>query len=127
MKAAVVEEIAKPLVVHAHCRTAVPMTPSSKSRPIVSVSPTITLGREAGPGSESPRSRRSSWAMNCVALPKRLESMLRNSKKGDRVAIPFNHSCGRCEQCQAGHQNVCLDLRMPMLHYTGGFGRYTQE
>jgi D-arabinose 1-dehydrogenase-like Zn-dependent alcohol dehydrogenase len=47
-------------------------------------------------------------------------------KKGDRVAIPFNHSCGRCEECQAGHQNVCLDLRFPMLHYTGGFGRYAK-
>jgi threonine dehydrogenase-like Zn-dependent dehydrogenase len=46
-------------------------------------------------------------------------------KRGDRVAIPFNHSCGSCEECQAG-QNVCLDLRMPMLHYMGGFGRYAK-
>jgi threonine dehydrogenase-like Zn-dependent dehydrogenase len=47
-------------------------------------------------------------------------------KRGDRVAIPFNHSCGSCEQCQAGHQNVCLDLRKPKLHYTDGFGRYAK-
>jgi D-arabinose 1-dehydrogenase-like Zn-dependent alcohol dehydrogenase len=46
--------------------------------------------------------------------------------RGDRVVVPFNHSCGRCEPCQAGHQNVCADLRLPMLNYTGGFGRYTK-
>ena len=44
----------------------------------------------------------------------------------DRVVVPFNHSCGRCDVCQAGHQNVCVDLRFPMLHYTGGFGRYAK-
>ncbi len=47
-------------------------------------------------------------------------------KKGDRVVVPFNHSCGVCEQCQDGHQNVCLNVRFPMFHYTGGFGRYAK-
>ena len=40
-------------------------------------------------------------------------------KKGDRVVVPFNHSCGICEQCRDGHENVCLDVRFPMFHYTG--------
>jgi D-arabinose 1-dehydrogenase-like Zn-dependent alcohol dehydrogenase len=47
-------------------------------------------------------------------------------KKGDRVVVPFNHSCGICEQCRDGHQNVCLDVRFPMFHYTGGYGRYAR-
>jgi D-arabinose 1-dehydrogenase-like Zn-dependent alcohol dehydrogenase len=47
-------------------------------------------------------------------------------KKGQRVVVPFHHSCGVCESCQAGHQNVCSDLRIPMFHYSGGFGQYAQ-
>jgi D-arabinose 1-dehydrogenase-like Zn-dependent alcohol dehydrogenase len=47
-------------------------------------------------------------------------------RRRDRVVAPFNHSCGRCEQCQAAHQNVCADLRLPMVHYSGGFGRYAK-
>ena len=47
-------------------------------------------------------------------------------KKGQRVVAPFHHSCGVCESCQAGHQNVCSDLRIPMFHYSGGFGQYAQ-
>lgn len=47
-------------------------------------------------------------------------------KQGQRVVVPFHHSCGTCESCQAGHQNVCSDLRIPMFHYSGGFGQYAQ-
>jgi D-arabinose 1-dehydrogenase-like Zn-dependent alcohol dehydrogenase len=47
-------------------------------------------------------------------------------KKGDRVVVPFNHACGSCEQCRDGHENVCLDARYPMFHYTGGYGQYTK-
>jgi D-arabinose 1-dehydrogenase-like Zn-dependent alcohol dehydrogenase len=45
---------------------------------------------------------------------------------GDRVVAPVNHSCGICEQCQAGHQSACLDVRFPMFHYSGGYGRYAK-
>lgn len=47
-------------------------------------------------------------------------------KKGDRVVVPFNHSCGICEQCRAGHQNMCLDVRLPMFHDSGGHSRYVK-
>jgi D-arabinose 1-dehydrogenase-like Zn-dependent alcohol dehydrogenase len=47
-------------------------------------------------------------------------------KKGQRVVVPFHHSCGICESCQSGHQNVCSDLQIPMFHYSGGFGQYAQ-
>ena len=53
-------------------------------------------------------------------------SEVRKFKKGQRVVVPFHHSCGVCESCQAGHQNVCSDLRIPAFHYSGGFGRYAQ-
>jgi D-arabinose 1-dehydrogenase-like Zn-dependent alcohol dehydrogenase len=53
-------------------------------------------------------------------------AQVKRVRRGDRVAVPFNHSCGKCETCQAGHQNVCSDLRIPMVHYAGGFGRYAK-
>lgn len=51
---------------------------------------------------------------------------VRNFKKGDRVTAPFNHSCGTCEFCQSGHQNVCSAMTLPMFHYSGGFAQYTK-
>ncbi len=53
-------------------------------------------------------------------------SAVKRFKKGQRVVVPFHHSCGVCECCQAGHQNVCSDLQIPMFHYSGGFGQYAQ-
>ena len=53
-------------------------------------------------------------------------SEVKRFKKGQRVVVPFHHSCGICESCQAGHQNVCSDLQIPMFHYSGGFGQYAQ-
>lgn len=47
-------------------------------------------------------------------------------KPGDRVVSPFCHACGACEQCGAGHQNVCGDLNLPGMHYTGGFAALTK-
>src|SRR5262245_45240502 len=100
------------------------MTPSLKSRPMVCVSPTTTSGREAGPWLGIATQPPVVLGHEFCGVVEEVGSNVTQFKKGDRVVIPFNHSCGRCEQCQAGHQNVCLDLRLPMLHYTGGFGRY---
>jgi D-arabinose 1-dehydrogenase-like Zn-dependent alcohol dehydrogenase len=47
-------------------------------------------------------------------------------KVGDRVVAPFNHGCGLCEYCSAGHQNVCSDLMLPGVHYTGGYAELTK-
>jgi D-arabinose 1-dehydrogenase-like Zn-dependent alcohol dehydrogenase len=47
-------------------------------------------------------------------------------KKGDRVVVPFNHGCGTCEYCQAGHQNVCANLQVVGFHYDGGYGQYAR-
>ena len=47
-------------------------------------------------------------------------------QKGDRVVSPFGHACGICEFCSDGHQNVCADLQLPSIHYTGGFASHTK-
>lgn len=44
---------------------------------------------------------------------------------GDRVVAPFNHGCGSCQYCSEGHQNVCTDLKLPGVHYTGGYAALT--
>lgn len=31
--------------------------------------------------------------------------------RGDLVAVDPNHACGRCEQCRAGHLNLCPNVR----------------
>ncbi len=47
-------------------------------------------------------------------------------QKGDRVVSPFGHGCGSCEFCNSGHQNVCANLQLPGMHYTGGYAGYTK-
>ncbi len=47
-------------------------------------------------------------------------------RKGDRVVSPFCHGCGSCESCSDGHQNVCANLQLPGMHYTGGYASRTK-
>ena len=47
-------------------------------------------------------------------------------RPGDRVVSPFCHGCGTCEMCESGHENVCSDLTLPGMHYTGGFAALTK-
>lgn len=47
-------------------------------------------------------------------------------QKGDRVVSPFCHACGACEFCTAGHENVCANLQLPGMHYTGGYASHTK-
>ncbi len=47
-------------------------------------------------------------------------------KKGDRVVSPFCHACGACDFCRAGHQNLCANLQLPGMHYTGGYATHTK-
>lgn len=53
-------------------------------------------------------------------------SEVKGVAKGDRVVSPFCHGCGDCEFCDAGHENVCANLTLPGMHYTGGFASYTK-
>jgi D-arabinose 1-dehydrogenase-like Zn-dependent alcohol dehydrogenase len=45
-------------------------------------------------------------------------------KKGDRVLVPFSSGCGACEWCRSGHHNVCDSFLTPGVVYWGGYGRY---
>lgn len=47
-------------------------------------------------------------------------------RKGDRVVSPFCHGCGSCEFCAEGHQNVCANMQLPGMHYTGAFATHTK-
>jgi L-iditol 2-dehydrogenase len=45
-------------------------------------------------------------------------------KKGDRVAIAPDVSCGECYYCKRGLVNLCVDHRMVGTHWPGGFAQY---
>jgi propanol-preferring alcohol dehydrogenase len=44
---------------------------------------------------------------------------------GDRVGAPWLHStCGECDYCKAGKENLCDDARFTGLHADGGYAEY---
>ena len=45
-------------------------------------------------------------------------------KVGDRRAIYAWGGCGRCAQCQEGHENLCAKPRSLSVHADGGFSNY---
>lgn len=50
---------------------------------------------------------------------------VKNFKKGDRVIVPFTIGDGTCPYCQSGHHNICENIQMPGFTSWGGYGRYT--
>ena len=44
-------------------------------------------------------------------------------RPGDRVLVPFSQGEGTCEWCRSGHQNVCDTPLVPGVAYWGGYGR----
>ncbi len=44
---------------------------------------------------------------------------------GQRVGVPWMHStCGRCEFCRRGEENLCREARFTGLHVDGGFAEF---
>ncbi|MDX1622905.1 MAG: zinc-binding dehydrogenase [Gemmatimonadota bacterium] len=43
---------------------------------------------------------------------------------GDRVLLPAVLTCGECEACRTGRENVCSDQRMLGNHVDGGYAEY---
>jgi propanol-preferring alcohol dehydrogenase len=44
---------------------------------------------------------------------------------GDRVGVPWLYStCGQCEYCRRGAENLCDDARFTGQHVDGGFAEY---
>ncbi len=47
-------------------------------------------------------------------------------KRGDPVGIPWlNFSCGRCEACHGGNENLCPNARFTGYHVDGGYAEFT--
>jgi D-arabinose 1-dehydrogenase-like Zn-dependent alcohol dehydrogenase len=53
-------------------------------------------------------------------------SEVKGFRKGDRVVSPFCQGCGTCEYCSAGHQNVCANIEIPGMHFSGGYATHTK-
>jgi len=49
---------------------------------------------------------------------------IRNWRAGDRVTVPFVSGCGRCPECQGGHQQVCDRQFQPGFTHWGSFAEY---
>jgi len=45
-------------------------------------------------------------------------------KKGQRVLIPAVLTCGKCEFCLEGRENVCQNMLMPGNHIDGAFAQF---
>ncbi len=45
---------------------------------------------------------------------------------GDRVGVPWlNRTCGECEYCRRGQENLCDRAQFTGLHVDGGYAQYT--
>lgn len=51
-------------------------------------------------------------------------SEVRRWENGDRVTLPFACGCGTCQQCAAGHQQVCDNYFQPGFTSWGSFAEY---
>ena len=47
-----------------------------------------------------------------------------NWQIGDRVTVPFISGCGSCQECHAGHQQVCENQEQPGFTHWGSFAEY---
>jgi propanol-preferring alcohol dehydrogenase len=46
-------------------------------------------------------------------------------QEGERVGVPWLHStCGKCEYCREGNENLCDAARFTGLHANGGYAQY---
>lgn len=46
-------------------------------------------------------------------------------KPGDRVVFPFNQGCGHCGYCSSGDQHICDNMGLSMMMGAGGFAAYS--
>lgn len=45
-------------------------------------------------------------------------------REGDRVLLPAVLTCGQCEMCRSGRENICYHMIMPGNHVDGGYAEY---
>ena len=51
-------------------------------------------------------------------------SQVNTLKKGDRVALHYNTSCGDCYYCSTGNEQFCTTVKMLGHHVDGGYAEY---
>jgi propanol-preferring alcohol dehydrogenase len=72
-----------------------------------------SLGRPVVPGHE------------LVGEVVRAGERVRGMRAGDRVGVPWlAWTCGRCERCRAGRENLCPAARFTGYHVDGGFAEH---
>lgn len=49
-----------------------------------------------------------------------------NFSAGDRVLIPPVFSCGHCDNCRLGRENICFNMVMLGNHINGAYAEYTK-
>jgi len=55
-----------------------------------------------------------------------LGSEVTKFNSGDRVGIAWiNSACGKCDFCQGGNENLCLEFQGTGCHVNGGYAQYT--
>jgi zinc-binding alcohol dehydrogenase family protein len=60
-----------------------------------------------------------------VGIVDRVGADVRAIKEGDRVGIAWlQQTCGRCEFCASGRENLCLGARFTGYHEDGGYADY---
>ena len=60
-----------------------------------------------------------------VGIVDRVGSGVRAIREGDRVGIAWlQQTCGRCEFCASGRENLCLGARFTGYHEDGGYADY---
>ncbi len=53
-------------------------------------------------------------------------SQVKDFKVGDRVLIPPVFSCGYCQNCRLGRENICFNMVMLGNHIDGAYAEYTK-
>ncbi len=61
-----------------------------------------------------------------VGVVERLGDGVRDLAIGDRVGIPWlGYSCGQCQYCKGGRENLCANARFTGYQIDGGYAEYT--
>jgi alcohol dehydrogenase, propanol-preferring len=61
-----------------------------------------------------------------IGRVERVGADVETPRVGDRVGIPWlGYSCGVCEYCRTGRENLCAKARFTGYHIDGGYAEYT--